>query len=57
MGLRHTNSSSKEPSVNIHKNARLTPRSRELLVERIDAGENPESVATGLGVPTGRHSA
>lgn len=36
--------------MNIHKNARLTPRSREQLVQRIRAGEDPQQVAFGLGV-------
>lgn len=36
--------------MNIHKNARLTPRSREQLVKRVQSGEHPERVAAGLGV-------
>lgn len=36
--------------MNIHKNARLTPRSREQLVERVRSGEHPERVAAGLGI-------
>jgi len=36
--------------VNIHKNARLTPRSREQLVQRVQAGEPPEEVAHGFGI-------
>jgi len=34
----------------MHKNARLTPAGRALLVERIEAGEKPEVVAREMGV-------
>ncbi|WP_156892535.1 hypothetical protein [Salaquimonas pukyongi] len=27
--------------MNIHKNARLTPKGRELLIERLERGEHP----------------
>ena len=34
----------------MHKNARLTPAGRALLVERIESGEKPEVVAQAMGV-------
>ncbi|MDP6815580.1 MAG: hypothetical protein QF582_20360 [Alphaproteobacteria bacterium] len=34
----------------MHKNARLTPKGRELLIERLRRGEQPEDVAVALGV-------
>ncbi|HEB79739.1 MAG TPA: IS481 family transposase, partial [Rhodospirillales bacterium] len=36
--------------MNIHKNARLTPRGRELLIDRLNRGEHPQDVATAMGV-------
>ncbi len=36
--------------MNIHKNARLTPRGREILISRLDRGERPLDVATAMGV-------
>ncbi len=36
--------------MNIHKNARLTPRGREILISRLDRGEHPTDVATSMGV-------
>ena len=36
--------------MNMHKNARLTPKGRELLIERLRRGEQPEDVAVALGV-------
>jgi transposase InsO family protein len=36
--------------MNVHKNARTTPRSREVLVQRVSAGEKVASVAAGLGL-------
>ena len=36
--------------MNIHENARLTPRGREILVSRLDRGEHPTDVATSMGV-------
>jgi transposase InsO family protein len=36
--------------MNIHKNARLTPRGRELLVRRIVSGQMPEAAARAAGV-------
>ncbi len=36
--------------MNIHKNARLTPKGRELLIERLDRGERAYDVACAMGV-------
>ncbi len=36
--------------MNIHKNARLTPRGREILISRLERGEHPLDVATAMGV-------
>ena len=36
--------------MNIHKNARLTPRGREVLISRLKRGERPEDIATAMGV-------
>lgn len=36
--------------MNIHKNARLTPKGREILVERLERGEHPSDVACAMGV-------
>ena len=36
--------------MNIHKNARLTPKGRELLVRRLERGEHPMDVACAMGV-------
>ena len=36
--------------MNIHKNARLTPRGREILISRLERGEPPLDVATAMGV-------
>ncbi|MCH7634083.1 MAG: IS481 family transposase [Proteobacteria bacterium] len=36
--------------MNVHKNARLTPRGRELLISRLKRGEHPQDVATAMGV-------
>ena len=36
--------------MNIHKNARLTPRGREILISRLERGEHPEDVATAMGI-------
>ncbi len=38
--------------MNIHKNARLTPRGREILISRLDRGERPLDVATAMGPET-----
>jgi len=36
--------------MNVHKNARLTPRGREILITRLERGEHPGDVATAMGV-------
>lgn len=36
--------------MNMHKNARLTPKGREVLVERLERGERPADVACAMGV-------
>jgi transposase InsO family protein len=36
--------------MNIHKNARLTPRGREVMVSRIASGQTPEAAARDAGV-------
>ena len=36
--------------MNVHKNACLTPRGRELLISRLKRGEHPQDVATAMGV-------
>jgi len=36
--------------MNMHKNARLTPKGRELLIERLERGEHPIDVAGAMGV-------
>ena len=36
--------------MNVHENARLTPRGREILIWRLDRGERPLDVATAMGV-------
>ncbi len=36
--------------MNIHKNARMTPRGREILISRLHRGEHPADVATSMGV-------
>ncbi len=36
--------------MNVHKNARLTPKGRELLIERLARGEHPIDVACAMGV-------
>ena len=35
--------------MNIHKNARLTPRGREILISRLERGEHPLDVAIAMG--------
>lgn len=35
--------------MNVHKNARLTPRDREILISRLERGEHPLDVATAMG--------
>ncbi len=36
--------------MNIHKNARLTPKGRELLIDRLERGEHPLDVSCAMGV-------
>jgi transposase InsO family protein len=36
--------------MNIHKNARLTPHGREVMVSRIESGQTPEAAARAAGV-------
>lgn len=36
--------------MNVHKNAGLTPRGREILISRLQRGEHPNDVATAMGV-------
>ena len=36
--------------MNVHKNARLAPRGREILISRLERGEHPRDVATSMGV-------
>jgi transposase InsO family protein len=43
-------SDSPEDRMNIHKNARLTPHGRELLVRHIVSGQTPEAAARAAGV-------
>lgn len=38
--------------MNIHKNARLTPKGREVLIGRLERGEHPGDVACAMGVST-----
>ena len=36
--------------MNVHKNARLTPRGRERIVQQVASGQTPEAVAQAAGV-------
>ena len=36
--------------MNVHKNARLTPRGRERIVRQVASGQMPEAVAEAVGV-------
>ncbi len=36
--------------MNMHKNARLTPRGRERIVLQVESGQTPEAVAEAAGV-------
>jgi transposase InsO family protein len=36
--------------MNIHQNARLTPRGRAIMMPRLERGEHPEDIATAMGV-------
>jgi len=38
--------------MNMHQNARLTPKGREVLIARLERGERPEDVACAMGVST-----
>ena len=38
--------------MNMHKNARLTPKGREVLIRRLQRGERPGDVACAMGVST-----
>jgi len=38
--------------MNVHENARLTPRGREVLISRLERGERVVDVATAMGVST-----
>jgi transposase len=40
----------RENRMNIHKNARLTPRGRERMVRQVESGQTPEAVAEAAGV-------
>jgi hypothetical protein len=40
--------------MNMHKNARLTPRGRERIVRQVESGQTPEAVAEAAGVPARR---
>ena len=39
--------------MNVHKNARLTPRGREVLISRLKRGEHPQDVSAAMGVSVG----
>ena len=41
---------SRKDRMNIHKNARLTPRGRERIVRQVASGQTPEAVAEAVGV-------
>src|ERR1700721_2899344 len=36
--------------MNMHKNARLTPRGRERIVRQVESGQTPDTVAEAAGV-------
>ena len=36
--------------MNMHQNARLTPKGREVLIRRLERGEHPDDVACAMGV-------
>ena len=38
--------------MNVHDNARLTHRGREILISRLQRGERPRDVAGAMGVST-----
>jgi len=39
--------------MNVHKNARHTPRGRAIMISRLDRGEHPQDVAAAMGVSLG----
>ena len=39
-----------EDRMNVHKNARLTPKGRKILIARLQRGEHPSDVAAAMGV-------
>ena len=39
-----------ENRMNMHKNARLTPRGRERIVRQVASGQTPEAVAEAVGI-------
>jgi DNA-binding NarL/FixJ family response regulator len=39
-----------ENRMDVHKNARLTPRGRERIVLQVESGQTPEAVAQAVGV-------
>jgi transposase InsO family protein len=39
-----------EDRMNLHKNARLTPKGREILVRRLEGGQHPADAACALGI-------
>ncbi len=39
-----------EDRMNVHKNARLTPRGRERIVRQIESGQTPKAVGLAVGV-------
>jgi transposase InsO family protein len=43
-------SATSEERMNVHKNARLTPRGRERIVELVASGQKPEAVSEAVGV-------
>ncbi len=36
--------------MNVHKNARLTPRGRERIIERDASGQTPQAISQAVGV-------
>jgi transposase len=40
----------RENRMNVHKNARLTPRGRERIVRQVTSGQTPDAVAEAAGV-------
>jgi len=46
----HTRDVTQKPRMGIHENARTTPRSRMLIVERLEVGSTVTAVASAFGV-------